>query len=435
MRRRWQRLLAPISGVTLLLLAFTVGAPQTPTLAEDGVHYVALDGVCGGKSPCYTSIQTAVDAASSGDEIHVATGTYTGSGDQVVEITKSLTLRGGYTTTFASRDIERYPTRIDGKSERRAIHVCDPETYPLTIDVTLEGLHVVRGRTANPNPPYERGGGIYVERADRVTIRDCQIADNADSGMLTHAANVLQLLDNRVYSNTAYSFGGGLELRAGQQVTIAGNEIYSNSVDAGGSGLFVSARGVIRENHIHHNRGSSAVSLRNSDVTLINNLIVDNADGGVTVSGRTARLLHTTLARNGAWGVDVTNSGQSAGTAYLTNTILVSHTVGVQTVWVTVDNSAHLMATLWNNVTNTTGAGTIETTRDITGDPAFVAPDAGDYHITADSAARNRGAPTQVTTDIDGETRDPLPDLGADEKLVPGSIRQLHLPLILRRGA
>jgi hypothetical protein len=418
---------AALYTVALLLLVMPHGAAR----AADSVLYVAADSGCGGKTPCYTTLQDAVNAATAGDEVRIAAGTYTGSGDAVVEIAKNLMLRGGYTTTFASRDPARYPTYVDGEHARRVIHVVDPETYPLTLNVTLEGLHVIRGRAVNPDPPYERGGGIYVERADQVTIRDCHITDNADSGALTHNANVLHVADNEVYSNTAYSFGGGLELYA-RQVTIENNEIYSNSVDAGGSGLFVSSQGVIRENHIHHNQGSSAVSLRNSDVTLINNFIVDNADGGVTVSGRTARLLHTTLARNGAQGVFVTNSGQFAGTAYLTNTILISHTVGVETVWVTVDNSAHLMATLWGNVTNTTGTGTIETERDFTGDAAFVDADAGDYHLTADSAARNRGIPTQVTIDFDGESRDPLPDLGADEKLVPGSIHNIHLPLILR---
>ncbi len=431
-RARLRSLLLIAAGVIscLLLLALVV-APPTSTLAENGVLYVATDGDCNGETPCYPSIQAAVDAATSGDELRIATGTYTGAGDPVVEIGKSVTLRGGYTVTFTSRAPARYPTRIDGGSVRQVIYIADLLPAESTLDVSLEGLHIIHGRSANTAPPYERGGGVYVARADRVAIQGCDIYENADSGVLTEYVNDVQVLDSRIYSNTAYSMGGGLDLSAGQ-VTVENNEIYGNSVDAGGSGIRVSARGVLRENWIHHNRESDAVVLLDSETTLVNNLIVDNEDGGVGISGGTARLLHITLARNGPWGLAVTNSGVGKGTAYLTNTILVSHTVGVQTVWETVDNSAHLMATLWGNITETAGAGTIETVHDVTGDPAFLNPDAGDYHLTADSAARNRGVSTLVSTDIDGELRDPLPDLGADEKLVPGSIRQIHLPLILR---
>jgi hypothetical protein len=46
----------------------------------------------------------------------------------------------------------------------------------------------------------------------------------------------------------------------------------------------------------------------------------------------------------------------------------------------------------------------------------FVDPEAGDFHITATSPARNRGTPLQeVRTDMDGQERDGRPDVGADE--------------------
>jgi hypothetical protein len=54
----------------------------------------------------------------------------------------------------------------------------------------------------------------------------------------------------------------------------------------------------------------------------------------------------------------------------------------------------------------------------VAGAPGFVT--ATDPHLTAGSAAINRGTAAGVTTDIDGQGRDPLPDIGADEYVAGG---------------
>ena len=93
------------TGGVLAMLGASEGT-LSPVLAQgpdgDSVYYVALDGACGGNTPCYTTVQAAVDAVDDpGDEIRVATGVYTGvqtraGFDQIAYISKSLTLRGGY---------------------------------------------------------------------------------------------------------------------------------------------------------------------------------------------------------------------------------------------------------------------------------------------------------------------------------------------------
>ena len=117
-------------------------------------------------------------------------------------------------------------------------------------------------------------------------------------------------------------------------------------------------------------------------------------------------------------------------TASLTNTILVGHDVGIT---VTAGNTATLAATLWGegswlNAAPWGGDGQVFTSTDVTGDPAFVDPDNGDYHLTAGSAAIEAGVPAGVDVDIDGEPRKGKPDLGADE--FPTSF--IYLPLVLR---
>ena len=52
--------------------------------------YVDGGGVCGGNSPCFTTIQAAINAAAPGDTINVFAGTYA----EQININKSLTLLG-----------------------------------------------------------------------------------------------------------------------------------------------------------------------------------------------------------------------------------------------------------------------------------------------------------------------------------------------------
>lgn len=169
----------------------------------------------------------------------------------------------------------------------------------------------------------------------------------------------------------------------------------------------------------------------NSDAILVNNLITDNQlnnqvnsqGSGLYVRASSLRLLHTTIARNSGGdssGVYVTEMVSGPGLisrsmVVLTNTIIVSQTVGVT---VTAGNTATLNSTLWNgNTINWGGAGPVNTSNDYTGNPAFLNPNAGNYHIDPTSAALDKGINAGITTDIDGQPRPQGGgyDLGADE--------------------
>ncbi|MBC8420653.1 MAG: hypothetical protein H8E10_18875, partial [Desulfobacterales bacterium] len=71
------------------------------SFTTSSVIYVNKDGICGGNSPCYTSIQAAMDAASTGTAIKIAQGTYDES--FVLNESKSLTLQGGWDSSFTSQ--------------------------------------------------------------------------------------------------------------------------------------------------------------------------------------------------------------------------------------------------------------------------------------------------------------------------------------------
>jgi len=67
------------------------------TYVEPTTLYVSNSG-CGTKTPCYTTIQQAVNAAANVAVINIAEGTY--SGDFTLSESKSLTLRGGWDSSF-----------------------------------------------------------------------------------------------------------------------------------------------------------------------------------------------------------------------------------------------------------------------------------------------------------------------------------------------
>jgi len=119
-----KRLLISLTlGLGLALASmWLLGGPHHPAQAQAGTGVIRVDGATGtdapgcgsAASPCRT-VQYAVDQAQPGEEIRVATGVYTGVQGrpvpagypnpptshlitQVVYISKTVTVRGGYTT-------------------------------------------------------------------------------------------------------------------------------------------------------------------------------------------------------------------------------------------------------------------------------------------------------------------------------------------------
>jgi hypothetical protein len=161
----------------------------------------------------------------------------------------------------------------------------------------------------------------------------------------------------------------------------------------------------------------------------------------VFIGYASARLLHNTIARNrdgqgsGIWVLGTPEPDQSVVT--LTNSIVVSQSVGIT---VTGNSTVTLEATLWGsgvwaNGSDWGGDGHIITGgQEIWGDPAFVAPNVGDYHISSNSVAIDHGVSAGVTFDMDGQSRPGGVgyDIGADEFHV--SANPIYLPMVWRNG-
>ena len=448
-------------GLTMALLWLSSGLGTGPPVARAADLHVCPSGCT------YSSIQAAVDAASDGDVIKVATGIYTGVNNygvlvQVVYINKSVTIRGGYTAAFTDPpDSNSNPTTLDAQGQGRVLYITG------NISPTIEGLRITGGDATGLDG---NGGGVYISNAT-ATIRNNQVFSNTAQwgGGLHLYDSAATLSGNTVISNTANQ-GGGLFLWFSDNATLSSNTVISNTANDAGGGLYLMnsdatlSGNTVSANTVPHGGGlylmhsdatlSGNTILSNtaigqggglwldfSDATLTNNVVADNrANGGgsgLLVWSSSPRLLHTTVARNGGGdgsGLYVADDGSKDSTVAMTNTILVSHTVGI---YVSSGNTATLEGTLWGsgawaNIADWGGAGTVVTgTVNIRGDPAFVDADNGDYHIGPGSAALDKGVDAGVSTDIDNEPRFyEDPDLGADEYWPPGARKRIYLPLV-----
>jgi fibronectin-binding autotransporter adhesin len=233
--------------------------------------------------------------------------------------------------------------------------------------------------------------------------------------------NSLALQDNRIVSNTATYHGGGLYLTS--YPTLSRNIITGNVSNKGG-GLAITGRG-------------------NTNPLLINNIIADNRvtalpgkngwGSAVYLEDASARLLHTTIARNTGGdgsGLYMTSTLQYYGALALTNTIVVSNPIGLK---ITSGHTATLNGMLWFNspVTLTAAAmTTVSVQSQYSDDPKFALDG---YHILSGSAAIDHGVNAGVTTDIDNQLRPNglAPDLGADEWNPPLD-KHVYLPLVIK---
>ena len=413
----------------LLLLLLKLLAAPSPLRSANGIHYVAPGGACGELTPCYADIQAAVDAAAPGAEIRVAEGTYTGvsvrdSVTQVVYLSKTLTLRGGYTTGDWTHSYPlTQPTILDAQRQGRVLYITGD------INPIIEGFNITGGDATNlgGDPRGESAGsGVYVIYAT-ATITHNWIFSNTSYGYggglyLSHSSAVLN--GNIIVTNVAHLDGGGIYLWH-SNAELVGNSIVSNTAYGSGGGSYLQySDALIADNTVVANAagddgGGLSINLE-SDAVLINNVVIENQakrlGNGIYIGNSSPRLLHNTIAYNigdNNVGVYITGTKPYYSTVALTNTILVNHCIGIT---VTTGNKAVLNGVLWysNTTANTGGTGSITVTSEYTGSPSFMSDG---YHLTAASIAINRGVQTGISDDIDGEPRPNSDDfdLGADE--------------------
>ncbi|MBN1658063.1 MAG: hypothetical protein JXA93_06655, partial [Anaerolineae bacterium] len=327
-------------------------------------------------------------------------------------------------------------------------------------------------------PASGAGGGVLVMGAGTALTLDRGViienwADPVGGGIASFGGTV-HVVDSIVATNSTRSAGGGI-YNEGGELYIVGSSFIDNEVTEGdggavhstgldgtlaiettwmilnsapasdGAGLYASHPLVTVERSSFTNNAAlsdgSAIYLTGAccpgaSAHLVNNALVDNPQwspvragppaGGSTlyVEEMEAVLVHNTVVLQAPLATFGVYAGPDAVLA-LTNNIISNFYIGIRRPS-TGTGSAVADYTLYSGNTYDYDPGLVST-HEIHGDPAFAY--AGDFHITAGSAALDSGTATAVGIDFDGALRPwgPGPDIGADE--YPPR-RSFYLPVV-----
>ncbi len=308
-------------GLAAMALALTMLAlDQPPARAVGTTHYVSPGAACNGASPCYAGVQAAVDAAVDGDEIRVAAGTYSDihvreSITQVVYISRSVTIRGGYTPAdWTTSNPVAHPTTLDAQGQGRVFYITGLSTRPV-----IENLIVTNGNATGLGglslPSLNDVGGGFMVNVASPTISNVVVFGNTAQGgaglMLYQSDGLLDALD--VQQNTAQhgtsSYGGGIFLYQSPATLIdcliADNHATATYSEGGGLYLWYSDAyldgNIISDNSAVQSGGG--LYLLHSAAVLIDTRIERNASeyanaGGAYVFGSEISLISNTIAYN-----------------------------------------------------------------------------------------------------------------------------------------
>jgi hypothetical protein len=268
-------------GLACDIGAVEIQAGEMPD-TSNGPWYVSPSGLdtnsCNVKTePCLT-INGAIAKAQDQDLIYVATGTYTGSGAQVVLANKSVGILGGWDSGFTS---ETGMSTIDGQYSRRGISV------PGNATLWIYNFIVENGNATN-------GGGAYVEG----TLQGSQMAfqnNHAFSGggvYLTRTGGsfgALYLWQSGIYNNFVTGSGGGIFLVNGSSATLVNVTVSNNSFlpsypdeNGFGGGIFIqSGTASLNQVTVAQNTAVSGIYLNAGAIFTSNTIFADICDGNI----------------------------------------------------------------------------------------------------------------------------------------------------------
>jgi uncharacterized repeat protein (TIGR01451 family) len=214
--------------------------------------------VGGNGSGNYSSIQTAINNASSGDTVYVYSGTY----NENVIVNKTINLIGE----------DRTNTTIVGKIVVNGTNDA--------VQITVNGV-VLRGFTIKNGGNQHLNGGVKLRYAKNCVISDNNLSSNGFSGIILLSSS------NNIIKNNIISFnnGTGLMLRySSAHNTIFNNTIHDNCLSnnpetAGVQILWLSNNNILSGNRIIYHRQNGIATYSSDNNIMKSNLISGNRVG------------------------------------------------------------------------------------------------------------------------------------------------------------
>ena len=237
------------AGFVLLWILCARGSAQSTWYVNASCGNDSWSGAssdCEAPSGPKKTIQAAMSAALTGDEVVVADGVYRGTGNKWLSFSSD---------NFTVRS-ENGPENcvIDLQNSGVAFFLVAAETS----QAVVHGFTIENGSNSS-------GGAFFIHHASQVVISDCTLRNNAASqgGAIYCDTNASPTIQNcRIVDNTATGWGGGLAFSTGgSSPRILGCLIAGNSAGNEGGGVYFSGAGITH--------------------AIVNSTIVDNASGGV----------------------------------------------------------------------------------------------------------------------------------------------------------
>lgn len=293
----------------------------------------------------FATIQAAMNASSSGDEVVVAPGTYA----------ENIVLTAVHSGVWLRSSSGPAATTIDGGLTAPVIRCTN-----VSAGTTIEGFTITRGRGnglvlggglsflgssptvkncsvrgnvsgagggaylnqgcnpiiidsefADNQAPSGSGGGFYSDNNCSPRIERCNIHHNTcaayGAGLVTGDFSSSVIINNEIHHNTASLDGGGAWFARQGTLSVVNNRFYQNVGQSGGAMWIQGGGGTFEENQIYENRASTNDGggiFCTTTVTIRNNVFWSNAahsqGGAIALSNGLCLVEGNTIVRNTA---------------------------------------------------------------------------------------------------------------------------------------
>ncbi len=224
----------------------------------------------------HSTIKKALAAASAGDTVQVAQGTYF----EHITLKKGVTLEGGWNPDFSRRDISSFTTIIDGEKENGPVVTAAEQAV-------LDGFTIIHGSLVKIGD-VDVGSGVYCLKTS-MTISNNIIRDNEPAGIYCNAGTAV-ITDNRIARNAQ----AGIYMLNGSSLQIYRNEILENTYSGIGSSEQTSPQQAVEQKKV----GQKKAEQKNSEFEIVNNRIFLNKRSGINAEKATGKIQNNIIYKN-----------------------------------------------------------------------------------------------------------------------------------------